>query len=219
VTGEPPQYPAGMRGPAIPVGVLRSPTESARSRGNTSPAALSRALETAEQRVERAIAYDAVENLANAYNFYLDEFDHASAMQLFAPGGGDSVSNLEVAGPRASIVAAIEGPRMSTNGRPSGVMTIHQTLQPVIEVAADGASATIALRLFASSGTLGRDGAWIAGIYAGTASADSDGWRLDALDLDLTWAADYASGWASAAPFARLTSVPVDSGVGGESAQ
>jgi hypothetical protein len=30
------------------------------------------------------------------------------------------------------------------------------------------------------------------------------------MDLDLTWAADYSTGWASAAPNARITSVPFD---------
>jgi hypothetical protein len=211
VTGALPQYPEGLLPTAIPIDSTSTSPELARAGGDVSVATLTRVLETAEQRLERAIAYDAVENLANAYNFYLDEFDHGSAMELFEPNGSDSVVNLDVAGGRESILDAIEGPRdHAVDGRPSGVMTIHQKLQPVIKVADDGTSATIRLRLFASSGRLGEEGAWIAGVYTGEASAQNGGWQLDRLDLHLTWAADYASGWASAAPFARLASVPDD---------
>jgi hypothetical protein len=63
--------------------------------------------------------------------------------------------------------------------------------------------------MLASSGRVGEEGAWIAGIYEGEAHSRSGAWMLDRMDLNLTWAADYSAGWASAAPFARITSAPL----------
>jgi len=203
VTGAAPRYPDGTIAPELPASVPVANGSIARGDGALNPDSLGDALASSERRLEQAIAHDAVENLVNAYSFYLDEFDSYSAHELFAANGSAKVINTSVAGGRQSILEALEAPRRAgASGRPSGFMMIHQTLQPVIVVDADGTSARFQARLFGSSGRLGEDGAWIAGLYEGEAGSQGGVWKLERMDLNLTWAADYLEGWASAAPFA-----------------
>ena len=209
VTGALPQYPEGTTSPDLPMELGAAARTKSRAAADDTVETIATSLAEIERKLERAIAYDAVENLANAYNFYLDEFDGAAAAKLFAPNGSAKVINAAIAGGRASILAAIEGPRAEeADVRPQGFISINQTLQPVVQVAADGQSARIWLRLFGSSGSRGEDGAWIAGMYSGEASLRNGVWQLEHLDLHLTWAADYSKGWASAAPYARIDDVP-----------
>lgn len=209
VTGALPQYPDGTIASDSTATQASSDQTVSLGREVISLDALSEMLAITERRLGRAIAHDAVENVANAYNFYLDEFDSDSARALFVGNGSAGVVGTSVAGGRESIIEAIEAPtRGGSTGRPRGVMTIHQVLQPVILVADEGTSARFRLRLFASSGRLGEEGAWIAGIYEGEAGSQNGVWKLRSMDLGLTWAADYSSGWASAAPYARITGAP-----------
>jgi hypothetical protein len=211
VTGAPPQYPGESLPAAVPADSLVAPEELSLDVGEASSETLTAMLASSERRLERVIAYDAIENVANAYNFYLDEFDRDAADALFVADGTAAVFNIDVAGGRESILEAIESPRDNgVDGRPSGFMAIHQTLQPVIELASDGTNAKLWLRLLGSSGRIGEDGAWIAGVYVGEASLQNGGWKLSRMHLHLTWAADYAEGWASAAPYARIARVPLD---------
>jgi hypothetical protein len=212
VTGAPPQYPDGtVESPAMAFlsDTSTEPTAAAKpidAAGDSIEAIAARLAET-ERQLAVAVAYDAVENLANAYNFYLDEFDRAGATALFVANGASTLRNTDVAGGREPIRAAINEPHKG-DSRPSGFLAIHQTLQPVIHVAPDGASAQFRLRLFETSGRLGEDAAWIAGIQQGAAVVENGIWKLSRMAIDYTWAADYSAGWSSAAPFARLAAVP-----------
>jgi hypothetical protein len=97
-----------------------------------------------ERQIQSSIAYDAVENLASAYGFYLDD-SRDGLKQLLG-----STSNTEAGDSSA----------------------IHQTVQPVIHIASDGKSATIRARLLKvgmagelASGTyegraMSRNGTW-----------------------------------------------------------
>jgi hypothetical protein len=86
-----------------------------------------------------------------------------------------------------------------TDGRPAGFFAIHQTMQPVVHVAPDGASAKIRLRVLQPRGRIGAEGSWIAGVYENEAVLENGVWKLSAMDLDYTWAAGYREGWAGAA--------------------
>jgi SnoaL-like domain len=215
-TGAPPQYPNGTeagqdteRGTeTIAAAVTVATAGAQRSDDDRSPP-LSARLDEAERRLAVAVAYDAVENIANAYNYALDEFDRSSVDALFARGGRVVSNHVEVAGDRPPVLAVIdiEGAD-GGDGRPHGVLAIHQTLQPVIHVAADGASAKIRFRLLESAGRLGAESVWIAGIYEGEAVARDGVWKMDRLSINYTWAAEYASGWAGAAPFAAIGAAP-----------
>src|SRR6185436_3459864 len=81
------------------------------------------------------------------------------------------------------------------NGKPSDFLTLHQTVQPVIHVSADGRSAKTRVRLLQLGGPAGGEGSWISGIYENT-SVDEDGtWKLSGMDLDYVWQAPSRGGW------------------------
>ena len=205
VTGLPLGYPDGRRPPraqpavAAVVSADEQPLSAER---------LARGLAASERRLAIVLGYDATENLVNAYSFYLDEFDAASAIALFAAGGTRSVRNAAVAGDRELILAAIASERSGGDGRPPGFFALRQALQPVIDVADDGASAQVRLRVLQPVGRVDGGSAWLAGIYTGEARVEDGVWKLDAMTMSYTWAADYETGWASAAPNARIGDVP-----------
>jgi hypothetical protein len=184
--------------------------DPARAPANTSfdsIGAIAARLVATQRRLELAIGHDAVENIVDAYSFYMDEFDRSGANGLFADNGSRTVTNIEVAGGREPILAVINEP-YAGGGRKRGMLAIHQTAQPVIQVSSDGTSATFRLRLFEAGGRIAEEGAWIAGIYQGEAVVENGVWKLRRLAIDYTWAADYSTGWSSAAPFARIAAIP-----------
>jgi hypothetical protein len=73
---------------------------------------------------------------------------------------------------------------------------VNQVLQPIIEIASDGNSASIRARLLELRGSSGGPGAWAAGVYEGTASRQDGAWKLQRLDLHRTWSGPYPGGWA-----------------------
>jgi hypothetical protein len=171
--------------------------------------ALSTRLDEIERRLAVAVGYDAVENITNAYSFYLDELDRRSAEDLFVANGAIEVNNTEVVGDRDQIRAAIDAAFFGeADGRAQGFFAIHQTLQPVIHVAADGRSARIRSRLFEPTGRIGEEGAWIAGVYEHEAVEEAGVWKLSLASIHFTWAGEYSEGWAGAAPFAGIADVP-----------
>jgi hypothetical protein len=214
VTGAPPRYPDGMppsdeRGSRFALASPSGISTVRRAEASDSVAALSTRLDEIERRLAVAVAYDAVENITNAYGFYLDERDGESAEDLFVAGGTIDVNNADVAGDREQIRAAIDAVFSGdADGRVQGFLAIHQTLQPVIHVAADGTSARIRSRLFEPTGRIGQEGAWIAGIYEHEAVAEAGVWKLSRASIHFTWAGEYSEGWAGAAPFARIEDVP-----------
>jgi hypothetical protein len=77
-----------------------------------------------------------------------------------------------------------------------GTSFVSQIMQPVIEIARDGRSATTRARLLELQGTSGGAGSWAAGVYEGTAVRQDGSWKLQTLDLDRTWSGPYPGGWA-----------------------
>jgi len=77
-----------------------------------------------------------------------------------------------------------------------GTSFVSQILQPVIEIARDGKSASVRARLLELTGKSGGAGAWAAGVYEGTAVRQGGSWSLQAPDLHRTWSGPYPGGWA-----------------------
>ena len=213
-TGAPPQYPADAR-PATPPA---PPSERAPSDPWRAPrtGSLADRLAAVERAAAVAAAYDAAENLLNAHSYYLDEMRWDDVADLFAADGWDEVGQLGVYSGRERIRAALRAlyPR---DGRPAGVFAIHQTTQPVIDVAPDGSSAKIRERVLQVGGRAGAEGEWLAGVYESEVVLEDGAWKLAAMDLDYTWAAPYHGGWAAVASGAEFRPDPgigSDPGVG-----
>lgn len=210
-TGAPPQYPDELD-PAPTPPAVAAPSAPAPRRGS-----IEARVSAAERDAAVAAAYDAAENLLNAHSYFLDERRFDDVANLFAVDGWKEVGQLGVYEGRERIRAALRGlyPR---DGRAQGVFAIHQTTQPVIDVAPDGSRAKIRERVLEVGGRIGVEGQWLAGVYESEVVRDNGVWKLAAMDLDYTWAAPYRSGWAAVAagaPFDLDPAVGSDPGIAG----
>lgn len=170
VTHSPVQYPADIAAAA----------GRSMSRPSSSPAALpgvpgspknvnelAARLSELERQVEAGIAYDAIENLVSAHGYYLD----------------DSKEGLQTLFAAVPDRGAFTGPDIGNSA------AIHQTVQPVIQLAADGKSATIRARLLKVGGKAGE---LAGGIYEGRAINRDGTWKLQTLTLQPSWSSPFA---------------------------
>jgi hypothetical protein len=170
VTGKPPQYPEGV--PAT----KSTTTVAAPTRGPAirNAADLAARLAEVERSITAAEAYDATENLIGAYAYYLDE----------SPG---DVASLFVQPSRNPT---------SENSISKSFGFVNQVLQPVIDVAPDGKSATVRARLLDLGGTSGGAGYWTAGTFEGQIVSEQGMWRFQIARSSSGWSAPYPGGWA-----------------------
>ena len=78
------------------------------------------------------------------------------------------------------------------------LLMVHQIVQPVITVSADGRSSKIRARLFQLGGPAGGQGSWASGIYENTAVDDNGSWKLSGTNLQYSWTALSRGGWVRA---------------------
>lgn len=204
VTGAPPQYPEGPEyadAAYTEAGLARvEATVVDAAASGAELAVLAESLATIGQQLEVAIGGDAVENIANAYAYYLDELDRDAVARLFIDEPEIRVANATRTDLPEIADRAIElAYRSDVDGRPEGFVAIHQALQPLIFVTSDGESAAIQLRLFEPVGRVNEEGAWIAATFDAAAIREDDTWRLVNNDVILQWAVSYSEGWAGAA--------------------
>jgi hypothetical protein len=212
VTGRATQYPEG--------------TGQASRRNSPAPAVskipaartiaeLSQRIAEAERLMRIAVAYDAAENLASAYGYYLDEFMWDETADLFARDGRRRFSSISDDDGRERIRESIK--RRYPGKKPTDYFTVHQLIQPVIHVSSDGQSAKMRTRLFQLAGASGGNGLWLAGSYECSTGLEDGTWKFKTMGLDYTWTADYKSGWARvsekskgivATPFPKIVDLP-----------
>lgn len=212
VTGMATQYPKGTDH----AGSLSSSKPSS----DNAPAArtiaeLSKRIAETERLLNIAVAYDAAENLASAYGYYLDEFMWDETADLFARDGRRRLSSISDDTGRESIRQSIK--RRYPGKKPTDFFTVHQLVQPVIHVAPDGQTVKMRVRLFQLGGASGGNGFWIAGVYECETGIEDGAWKFKAMDLNYTWTADYRGGWAHvsektkgivATPFPKIADLP-----------
>src|SRR5690606_34421071 len=102
-------------------------------------AELERAVAAARAEVQRLADFEALENLAGAYGYYVDKSQHDDVADLFA---ADSV--VEILG--RGVFLGQDRVReymhnLSPEGPRDGALFNHMHLQPVIHVAPDGRTA------------------------------------------------------------------------------
>jgi hypothetical protein len=120
-----------------------------------------------ERQIDLSIGYDAVENLVSAYGYYLDDSRVDSLQGLF----GNTPDR-----------------RSLSDTEPGDVRSIHQLVQPVINLAPDGRSATIRARALKVGGKAGE---LASGTYEGRAINRAGAWRLQSLTLKPTWSSAF----------------------------
>jgi hypothetical protein len=200
VTHNAPQYPEGTKVLATP----RNQKAVVSSPAFKTIADLTKRTTEAERLLQTAVAYDATENIASVFGYYLDEFMWDETADL----------NMSNAG-RESMRKSLKS--QYTQKKPADYVLVHQFIQPVIHVASDGQSAQIRMRLLQLAGSSGGNGSWIAGIYEGRMEIEDGAWKFASMNRNYIWTADYRGGWAHIkdkakgvveAPFPKIVEPP-----------
>ncbi|HTT01707.1 MAG TPA: nuclear transport factor 2 family protein [Steroidobacteraceae bacterium] len=197
VTGEPVHYPpvgapstAAAAATLMPAGSHWTPP---RTRD------VEAAIATATRTVERVRDYDELENLESAYGYYLDKDLWTDLANLFAEDGSMELAQRGVYVGRDHIREfLLKGLGRGHEGPVAGMLGNHMQLQPVIDIAADGRTANIRIRLFQQM-SLGGRASLGAAIYENTAVKQDGVWRLKVDHAYNTLAASYEGGWVHAA--------------------
>lgn len=200
VTSRPVQYPEGF-GPSNKAATLKtaSADESGPVSSGDSRQGPDKMAEEAELLIERAVGYDASENISSAYGYYIDDFLWDETADLFAVDGWKELSYVGTYVGRERIRQSLKIRYPGAGGRATGYFAGHQLTQPVIHVSEDGKRANVRVRLFQLGGASGGSGLWIGGIYENRTIVENGVWKIKGMDLDYVWTADYKGGWARAA--------------------
>jgi hypothetical protein len=171
------------------------------------PPRLDTALAEAERGVMVDMAYDGAENVCNAYGYYIDEFAWDDMSDIFSVNGWKELSYVGTYVGRERIRASVKK-RYGPGGRTGANMTLHQKVQPVVTVTADGRSARVRERLFQMNSGATTQGSYIGGIYEDECVLEDGVWKISGMDLDYTWTNDYAGGWVKVAPASNTRFAP-----------
>lgn len=171
---------------------------NARTAAPRSSASLDDLLLAAERDLEGAVAVDASENIANAYGYYIDEFLWDNTADLFSENGSKELSYIGNYIGRERVRDSMVA-RYGRNGRRAGSLAIHQKTQPYVTVAPDGRSTMLRAKLFQIGSAMDSAGSFISGIYENATVKEAGVWKISRMDLDYTWTAGYANGWAKVA--------------------
>ena len=186
-TGKPTQYAPGYAAQA-------NAGSNAMSSGGVAGARLNgMQLAAAERQVQRVADYYEIDNLQSAYGYYAEKSLWPDVAALFTKEGVLQVDGARHAGP-ARILAYLQG--IGPAGPVKGALDSQLQLQPVIQVAADGRSATLRSRLL----RLARDSqgrpVWGFGIYENRLAKEDGIWKFSGLQLRHQRTFDYRNGWA-----------------------
>ena len=192
VTGAVPRYPSPDRGGPDPrrAAVALMPT-----RGELSDTPVA----DPERAIERVEAYEELENLESAYGYYLDKNLWNSLADLFARDGSIELAQRGVYQGQEHVRAflfKVFGRGME--GPVTGRLGNHVQLQPVIDVAPDGQSARIRIRLLQQM-SFGAHASLGGAIYENEAIKENGVWRFKTVHAYNTFTAAYDGGWAHSA--------------------
>jgi hypothetical protein len=160
-------------------------------------AAAEQRLQTLVQRTQRLQDEREIENLQRIYSYYLDRALWDQLADLFTDDGTIEIAMRGVYVGKKRIRESLElfGPQYLTDGR----LMDHANLQPVITVAADGATAKGRVRALIMNGTYGKSGTIGDGIYENSYVKQEGVWKIHALKFYTTFFSDYDKGWATSA--------------------
>lgn len=197
VTGRAPQYPDGDPASGRAIGFVTTQQAAPAANQASDIAVLKAALDAAEAQSQRALATDAVENLLNAYAYYLDECMPQDAAALFAEDGANEIPGIGYYQGPDRISHALQL-AYCADGRQPDALTLHHVLQPVITVAADALTATVVARVWQVHATGADDDYYLMGRLEGAAIRQGTQWKLVSLSTRYTWVASVKEGWAHA---------------------
>jgi hypothetical protein len=154
-------------------------------------AALQSRVDALETQARAASDYVAIANLQAIYGYYVDKSRWDDAADLFADD-----ATLEIAG-RGLFTgqSRIREYLHQLGDMEYGRLYNHLQLQPVIHVAADGASAKARWRSFMQVGKLGKEARWGEGTYENEYVKEGGVWKIRKLHSFITFYVDFDRGW------------------------
>lgn len=157
---------------------------------------------TVPNALDRAEAFDAAENVSNAYGYYIDQFAWRNTAALFSRDGWKELSYIGTFIGQDNVLASLIQ-RYGEGGPRAEFQAIHQLTQPYVTPSEDGQRAQIRSRLWQFNSGTEPGGSWIGGIYENQVVREDGVWRIHGMDLDYVWLADVATGWTGVDPDAN----------------
>jgi hypothetical protein len=153
------------------------------------------------QRVERLEGNRAVKKLQRAFGYYVDRGLWGEAADLFTDNGTIELGVDGVYAGRERIEEYLRRLHGGQEGLIYGQLNEWVTLQPAIDVAEDGKSATARWRDLGMLGQYKKHAEWRDGIYENAYEKGADGvWRIKSLHLYVNFLVPYEKGWARLKP-------------------
>ena len=167
------------------------------------PAAKGPDLATLSARIERLNDEALIQNLQDAYGFYVDRKMWDDVADLFAEDGTMQLEQGHVQIGRAGARQALEG--FGPEGLKTGELNDHAQLGLVITVARDGRTAVARGLDLGMTGLNDLGGRWSVGTFENRYVKSGGVWRIAALRIWPRMACDYANGWAKDAELSAST--------------
>ena len=147
-------------------------------------------------RVQKLEGVRSVKNLQRAFGYYVDRGLWGEAADLFADDGTIEIGLDGVYVGNARIREYLKRLHGGQEGLIYGQLNEWVTLQPAIEMAADGRSATGRWRDLGMLGQYKKHAEWRDGIYENAYVREGGVWKIKSLHLYVNFVAPYEKGWA-----------------------
>jgi hypothetical protein len=148
------------------------------------------------QRVEKLEGARAIKKLQRAFGYYVDRGLWGEAADLFTEDGTIEVGIDGVYVGRPRIAEYLRRLHGGQEGLIYGQLNEWVTLQPAIDIAADGRSATARWRDLGMTGQYKQHAEWRDGIYENAYVKEGGVWKIKSLRLHVNFVAPYEKGWA-----------------------
>src|SRR5690606_36297203 len=151
-------------------------------------------------RVEKLEAARAVKKLQRAFGFYVDRGLWDEAADLFADNGTIEIGLDGVYVGKARIRDYLMKLHGGQQGLIYGQLNEWVTLQPVVNVSADGAAATARWRDLGMLGQYKKHAEWRDGIYENDYVKEGGVWKIRSVHMFVNFVAPFEKGWARLKP-------------------
>jgi hypothetical protein len=159
-------------------------------------------LTEAERLVGRVKDHQEIENLENAYGYYLDKNLWNDLAELFAVEGSMELAQRGVYIGRERVREFLFNV-FGNDGPVEGRLGNHLHMQPVIHVSDDGTTGLVRSRMMQQLNFGGRPSMGAA-IYVNEVVKEEGAWRFKSTHALNTWTAGYAGGWKESPAQSRV---------------
>jgi hypothetical protein len=151
-------------------------------------------------RVVRLEGVRAVKKLQRAFGYYVDRGLWDEAADLFTDNGTIEIGTDGVYAGRSRIRDYLKALHGGQDGLIYGQLNEWVTLQPVVDVAADGRRAKARWRDLGMLGQYKQQAEWRDGVYENAYVNEGGVWKISALHLFVNFVTPYEKGWARLKP-------------------